>query len=208
VRHFLSVRAASLLKALQRRGLVTDDDVEKHITGPPTPGSADMEAFAVGTLVRVRDEDMVSRFRRPHLRTPGYLFGAIGVITQVIGESPNPELMAFNRPAPTQWLYRVAFRQQDLWDNAEVGLDTVMVEVYHPWLVPAEGVAPLEIDGEGRTTATEEELSELIRQENLRHLEELQKQNHEGHSHSHGHGHSHGHSHGHGRGAGADVEGR
>jgi hypothetical protein len=119
------------------------------------------------------------------------LFGAVGVITDVICESPNPELLALNKPATKQWLYRVAFRQQDLWDNAEVGLDTVMVEVYHAWLLPAEGVAPLEIDAEGRTTATEEELSELIRQENVKHLEELQKHGH-GHSHSHGHGHSHG----------------
>jgi hypothetical protein len=68
-----------------------------------------------------------------------------------------------------------------------------MVEVYHPWLMPAEGVAPLEIDKEGCTVATEEQLSELIHQENLRHLEELRKNEH---SHSYGHGHSHGHSHG------------
>jgi hypothetical protein len=54
-------RAASLLKVLQRRGLVSDEDVEKHIAGPAAPSSAETAAFAVGTLVRVRDEDMVSR---------------------------------------------------------------------------------------------------------------------------------------------------
>ena len=36
--------------------------------------------FKAGDLVRVKPEDFAGRWRRPHLRTPGYIFGVVGTI--------------------------------------------------------------------------------------------------------------------------------
>ena len=36
--------------------------------------------FKDGDLVRVKPEDFTLRWRRPHLRTPGYIFGVIGTV--------------------------------------------------------------------------------------------------------------------------------
>merc|ERR1719334_2129142 len=52
-------------------------------------------SFAVGQKVRVKREDAKVRWRKPHLRTPGYLFGAPGVIKNVIGVFHNPEEKGF-----------------------------------------------------------------------------------------------------------------
>ena len=39
-----------------------------------------MRRFGAGDIVRVRAEDAAVRWRKPHLRTPGYLFGLVGII--------------------------------------------------------------------------------------------------------------------------------
>ena len=36
--------------------------------------------FKTGDLVRVRPENFAARWRKPHLRTPGYIFGVVGTI--------------------------------------------------------------------------------------------------------------------------------
>ena len=42
-------------------------------------GLADIR-FKAGDLVRVKPEDFMRRWRKPHLRTPGYIFGVIGTV--------------------------------------------------------------------------------------------------------------------------------
>lgn len=39
-----------------------------------------MRRYAAGDVVRVREENAAVRWRKPHLRTPGYLFGLVGTI--------------------------------------------------------------------------------------------------------------------------------
>lgn len=49
-------------------------------------------------MVRVRLENAAVRVRKPHLRTPGYIFGLIGVIErECVGMAHNPEAMAFRQ---------------------------------------------------------------------------------------------------------------
>jgi nitrile hydratase subunit beta len=89
--------------------------------------------FKPGARVRVR------RAAPPgHIRTPWYIRGQIGEIERLCGAFANPEELAYNRSGlPAQPLYRVRFRQQELWpDYAGAPRDTVVVEIYQHWLEP------------------------------------------------------------------------
>jgi hypothetical protein len=44
----------------------------------------------VGDLVRVRPEGAVYRYRKPHLRHPGYIHGAVGEVVEITGRFPDP----------------------------------------------------------------------------------------------------------------------
>jgi nitrile hydratase subunit beta len=89
--------------------------------------------FKPGARVRVR------RAAPPgHIRTPWYIRGQIGEIERLCGAFANPEELAYNRSGlPAQPLYRVRFRQQELWpDYAGAPRDTLVVEIYQHWLEP------------------------------------------------------------------------
>ena len=105
--------------------------------------------FPVGAVVHVLPEDArATSWRAPHLRTPGYAFGATGVIERHCGAFADPSFLAFGLAAsPPVHLYRVRFRQQDLWlpSAAAVGAssaedDTVDVEIYENWLGHGQGI--------------------------------------------------------------------
>jgi nitrile hydratase len=87
------------------------------------------------------DRVTVRRANPPgHLRTPFYIRGKSGIIERVLPAFPNPEERAYGRPGlPAQPLYRVRFRQQDVWpDYAGPPGDTVDIEIYQHWLVKHE----------------------------------------------------------------------
>ncbi|WP_345893031.1 SH3-like domain-containing protein [Roseomonas acroporae] len=87
-----------------------------------------------GTAVRVRD-DWPERRGPCHIRTPHYLRGRAGVVERDLGAYPNPEDLAFDRPAPLRRLYHVAFAQDALWPDGRGG-DGLLVELYEHWLEP------------------------------------------------------------------------
>jgi hypothetical protein len=88
-----------------------------------------------GTPVRVRDD--WPETRGPcHIRTPHYLRGATGTVLRELGAFPNPEDLAFARPAPVLKLYHVAFDPATIWPDAAFGGELV-VEIFEPWLEPA-----------------------------------------------------------------------
>eukprot|EP01052_Picozoa_sp_SAG31_P039444 SAG31_NODE_5474_length_2518_cov_544.966102_1_plen_320_part_00 len=67
-------------------------------------------------------------------------FCAVGVVERTCGSYNSPELLALGLPAVPQPLYRVRFRQADLWGGGGYSghpNDTVDVEIYEPWLAPA-----------------------------------------------------------------------
>ena len=88
--------------------------------------------IAVGTLVHVRDD--WPETRGPcHIRTPHYLRGRSGVVVRAFGAYPNPEDLAFARPAAPMPLYHVAFDRRDIWPEGAAG-DEILVELYQHWL--------------------------------------------------------------------------
>ncbi len=90
--------------------------------------------FGPGARVRVRRADPPG-----HLRTPWYIRGRVGEIERLCGAFANPEELAYNRPGlPKQPLYRVRFRQREVWpDYRGDARDTVEIEIYQHWLEPA-----------------------------------------------------------------------
>ena len=98
-------------------------------------------SFRIGDKVVVRREDSRVRWRKPHIRTPGYLFGASGVIERFLGCYPNPEKEAFisDRSGNVQPLYLVTFKQGDLWASSSHNVE-VTAEIYEPWINIAEDI--------------------------------------------------------------------
>ena len=94
------------------------------------------EQFKIGDTVRVR-----RAFPPGHVRAPYFTRGKTGVVDAVAGAYRNPEELAYGvydgKALP---LYRVLFRQKDLWaDYDGPAADTTIVDVYENWLESAEG---------------------------------------------------------------------
>lgn len=87
--------------------------------------------FAPGDRVAVR-----VAFPRGHVRTPTYIRGKAGVVERVLGQFADPSDLAYGRrDGPRRRLYRVRFRQAEVWpDYAGRPEDTVDVEIYEHWL--------------------------------------------------------------------------
>ncbi|MDH3232497.1 MAG: nitrile hydratase subunit beta [Alphaproteobacteria bacterium] len=95
-----------------------------------------MSRFAPGDKVRV-----LADFTRPgHVRTPWYCRDKAGVVERVCGAFRNPEALAYAKDGlPELPLYRVRFAQRELWPDYRGGADDVVeIEIYEPWLLPAE----------------------------------------------------------------------
>ncbi len=89
------------------------------------------ERFPPGVRVKVR-----AAFPPGHVRTPYFLRGKQGEIDSLAGEFPNPEELAYGRPGlPRLALYRVVFRQPDLWPtySGPPG-DTLVADIFEHWL--------------------------------------------------------------------------
>ena len=89
--------------------------------------------YRVGQKVRVMKAYPVG-----HLRTPYYIRGCTGEVERVCGAFPNPEELSQMRDGkPAQPLYRVRFRQKDVWPGYRgADSDLLEVELYEHWLEP------------------------------------------------------------------------
>ena len=89
--------------------------------------------FRAGDRVAVR-----AAYPPGHVRTPFYIRGKTGVVERLCGDFANPEELAYARSGlPRRPLYRVRFRQADVWpDYAGENSDTVDIEIYQHWLEP------------------------------------------------------------------------
>jgi nitrile hydratase len=90
--------------------------------------------FAPGTAVAVR-ADWPEALGECHIRTPHYLRGARGRVVRHLGNFPNPEDLAFRRPAAVEALYHVRFDQPGVWGEGRAG-DALLVELFAHWLEP------------------------------------------------------------------------
>lgn len=89
--------------------------------------------FRPGERVRVR-----TGHPRGHCRTPLYCRGKPGEIERICGTFRNPEDLAYGHEGlPKQPLYRVRFRQRDLWPDYDgPDGDVTEIELYEHWLLP------------------------------------------------------------------------
>lgn len=96
----------------------------------PTPG----RRFNTGDRVRVKTANPPG-----HRRTPAYIRGKHGAIERVCGAFPNPEELAYGFDGePRRVLYRVRFRQEDVWTGYDSPAeDFIEIEIYEHWLEPA-----------------------------------------------------------------------
>jgi nitrile hydratase subunit beta len=87
--------------------------------------------FQPGERVRV-----MPAYPLGHVRTPYYIRGKTGTIERYCGSFPNPEELAQMRDGlPPVPLYRVRFRQRDVWPDYQGRPDDVLeVEIYQHWL--------------------------------------------------------------------------
>ena len=87
--------------------------------------------FKPGDRVRV-----LKAYPPGHIRTPYYIRGCVGEVERVCGAFANPEELALMRSGlPPRPLYRVRFRQKDVWpDYAGSARDVVEVEIFEHWL--------------------------------------------------------------------------
>jgi nitrile hydratase len=135
----------AIAQTLIQRGVIRADELARRMAEkegwtrdardpPQLAGGEPPPQFSPGDRVRVR-----VAFPLGHVRTPYYVRGATGVIERCCGSFGNPEELAHGRPGePRQPLYRVRFRQKDLWpDYRGAGDDTLEVEIYQHWLEPA-----------------------------------------------------------------------
>ncbi len=89
--------------------------------------------YAPGDRVQVRNEE-----RPGHIRTPSYIMGKSGWIEKFLGRFRNPESLAYaGSGLPELGLYRVGFRQPDLWEHySGSAIDTLYIDFYEHWLEP------------------------------------------------------------------------
>jgi nitrile hydratase len=154
--------ATSMALGLIERGVITYAELDHELLGASSAASTKSSAlndplFSAGDAVKVKSEQSMSRWRKPHLRTPGYIFGVQGTIESYEGCFPDPSYKAFRsmllpqgkqsdaEEERTQHLYRVVFSQKNVWPegnelkSSESSTDdTVTVEIYEPWLVACE----------------------------------------------------------------------
>lgn len=89
-----------------------------------------MSRFCEGDAVRVRDD-----YPLGHIRTPVYIRGRQGTVVRDLGEFGNPETLAYCLPTEKRELYKVRFRQKDVWDSYRGPPDdTVDLDLYEHWL--------------------------------------------------------------------------
>lgn len=149
----------AMAKLLIAKGLLTEADLDRELGLESMDEMHENTRFEPGAPVLVRPlfgplAPSRSRWRRPHLRTPGYIFGLTGIIERFVGRFANPSVRAFGKVGSEVDLYRVRFSQMQVWEAAGLQYtgsenDSVDVEVYANWLLPA-ALAPKLQDSDTR----------------------------------------------------------
>jgi nitrile hydratase len=109
--------------------------------GARRPASAPAIRHEVGPtadpLFKVGEAVMIVISHPPgHRRTPFYIRGKTGTIERYCGAYRNPEELAYGFDGfPRRHLYRVRFRQADIWPNYQgPAQDVLELEIFEHWL--------------------------------------------------------------------------
>lgn len=151
----------ALETCLIRAGVVTRDEIESRVVAVaetpdfPMPDNDNPEltermkmviahgipeweldeqpAFSPGDRVRSK---IVRVGQLGHTRMPAYAQGRIGVVEEVFPPQPSSNPVDAGGEVPIEHVYRVGFRAQDLWPEADPN-DSVKVELWEGHLEPA-----------------------------------------------------------------------
>ena len=204
--------ATAMALGLIERGIIDYSELDRELLGTTEDRNNKEAKFQLGQTVRVKSENSMSRWRKPHLRTPGYIHGVVGTVESYEGYFPDPSYKAFRsllKPKSNtaidveeeehkDHLYRVIFCNQDVWPEGSALKkeapseldDTVTVEIYESWLVP--------------TSSSNQDVRSTweVHPKNI-----IKDSNSPTHHHHHHHDHDHGdHDHDHEHLARADLE--
>ena len=126
--------ASSMAHAALARGLVEEDDLNAALGEVSTPLEP---LFKAGAIVRVKlDERPLAKHRKPHVRVPAYVHGAVGVVEAYRGAFEDPEFLAFRGSSEAIPLYTIRFSSAALgWGKDDV---SICAEVYQSWLESAQ----------------------------------------------------------------------
>ena len=127
--------ATSMALGLIERGVITYSELDQQLLGASTctSTSSSEPIFTAGQKVKVQSENSMARWRKPHLRVPGYIFGVSGTVESYEGSFPDPSYKAFRSMLQSgqsensseveeerkEHLYRVRFLQQDVWPEGK-----------------------------------------------------------------------------------------
>mmetsp|Transcript_136046 Transcript_136046/g.322396 ORF Transcript_136046/g.322396 Transcript_136046/m.322396 type:complete len:461 (-) Transcript_136046:220-1602(-) len=145
-----------------------------------------VQRFSPGDVVRVRHASHATRWRRPHLRTPGFIHGVCGTVDRYVGSFDNPEQLAFGgRSWSKSPLYIVRFDAGSIqdFDAGERGKDQVTVDIYQSWLEPADAAALQQQQQTKRSASTGPGDAEL--HPDCKRARTENHPEHEGHDHVH-----------------------
>ena len=87
--------------------------------------------FQVGEMLRVDDRPSLG-----HCRTPVYVRGKRGVVTEIQGVFHDPATLAYSHPGlPMKYWYKLRFWQSDLWPGYKGDpSDHLELDVQEDWL--------------------------------------------------------------------------
>jgi nitrile hydratase len=102
--------------------------VEPDLRAQPPPAE-DLQPFAVGDRVRVRNVQF-----QGHTRCPGYVRGHLGTVVRRNADEPVPELEAHAGQRLLEPCYAVRFDAVELWADDAEAVSTVTVDLVHRYL--------------------------------------------------------------------------
>ena len=100
--------SAAMATLLLDKGLISHDELRFALFGPSTTTTGHTNAinpspFQPGDAVRVVNFHESVQWRRPHIRTPGYMYGVAGVVQDVCGTYGDPSFLCLGLDAPMVW---------------------------------------------------------------------------------------------------------
>eukprot|EP00536_Pseudo-nitzschia_multiseries_P018387 jgi/Psemu1/55399/gm1.55399_g len=122
--------SAAMASLLLDQGSICNDDLRGSLFGKDAKKNFSHRSskFRTGDTVRVKSFQEGVEWRRPHIRTPGYIYGVNGRIVDVCGTFGDPSYLALGLEAPKAWLYRVVrhdFQNVKLLNHEDDGRDCV-----------------------------------------------------------------------------------
>lgn len=136
--------SVAMTTILLRKQVFSEVELHEELWGDSdrNQDASKLPLFQVGDEVQVHSEDSRLRWRKPHLRCPGYIFNCKGHVEKYIGQFDDPFFAAFGGKGPMQHLYTVSFHSRDVWPEGYDSLketapeldDKITIEIYEGWL--------------------------------------------------------------------------